>query len=81
MLTLCYRVLRSVLQLAVLRVRSDEFKDLEIVVLRTVPKIVPVSSQNGASTANSGQDHGLRKLLKRLDLLGKTKVVETRANV
>jgi hypothetical protein len=33
-LSLCYVVLRRVLQLAALRVRSNEFKDLEIVVLR-----------------------------------------------
>ena len=33
-LSLCYGVLRWILQLAALRVRSDEFKDLEIVVLR-----------------------------------------------
>ena len=33
-LSLCYVVLRRVLQLAVLRCRSDDFKDLEIVVLR-----------------------------------------------
>ncbi len=32
--SLCYLVLRRVLQLAVLRLRSDEFKELEIVVLR-----------------------------------------------
>jgi putative transposase len=32
--SLCYVALRSVLQLAVVRVRSNEFKDLEIVVLR-----------------------------------------------
>jgi putative transposase len=30
----CYLVLRRVLQLAVLRFRSEEFKELEIVVLR-----------------------------------------------
>ena len=33
-LSLCYGVLRWILQLAALRVRSDECKDLEIVVLR-----------------------------------------------
>lgn len=33
-LSLCYAVLRQVLQLAVLRLRSNDFKDLEIVVLR-----------------------------------------------
>ena len=33
-LSLCYVVLRQVLQLAVLRLRSNDFKDLEIVVLR-----------------------------------------------
>ena len=33
-LSLCYAVFRWILQLAALRVRSDEFKDLEIVVLR-----------------------------------------------
>lgn len=33
-LSLCFRALRWILQLAALRVRSDEFKDLEIVVLR-----------------------------------------------
>jgi hypothetical protein len=33
-LSLCYVVLRRVLQLAALRCRSNEFKDLEIVVLR-----------------------------------------------
>lgn len=33
-LSLCYVVLRWILQLAALRVRSSEFKDLEIVVLR-----------------------------------------------
>jgi hypothetical protein len=30
----CYVVLRRVLQLAALRLRSEEFKELEIVVLR-----------------------------------------------
>jgi hypothetical protein len=33
-LSLCYVVLRRILQLAVLHVRSNDFKDLEIVVLR-----------------------------------------------
>jgi putative transposase len=33
-LSLCYVVLRRILQLAVLHVRSHDFKDLEIVVLR-----------------------------------------------
>jgi hypothetical protein len=33
-LSLCYVVLRCLLQLLALRVRSNEFKDLEIVVLR-----------------------------------------------
>ena len=33
-LSLCYVVLRRVLQLAVLRLRSNDLKDLEIVVLR-----------------------------------------------
>jgi hypothetical protein len=33
-LSLCYLVLRQVLQLATLRVRSNELQDLEIVVLR-----------------------------------------------
>jgi putative transposase len=33
-LSLCYLVLRRVLPLAALRLRSDEFKELEIVVLR-----------------------------------------------
>ena len=32
--SLCYVALRWILQLAVLRVRSNDFKDLEIVVLR-----------------------------------------------
>ena len=32
--SLCYVVLRRVLQLAALRLRSEEFKELEIVVLR-----------------------------------------------
>jgi putative transposase len=32
--SLCYVVLRRLLQLAALRFRSDEFKELEIVVLR-----------------------------------------------
>lgn len=32
--SLCYLVLRRVLQLATLRFRSDEFKELEIVVFR-----------------------------------------------
>jgi putative transposase len=32
--SLCYPVLRRVLQLAALRLRSNEFKELEIVVLR-----------------------------------------------
>ena len=32
--SLCYVVLRRILQLAALRLRSDEFKELEIVVLR-----------------------------------------------
>ena len=32
--SLCYLVLRRLLQLAALRLRSDEFKELEIVVLR-----------------------------------------------
>ena len=34
LLTLCYVVLRRVLQLTVLRLRSNDLKDLEIVVLR-----------------------------------------------
>ena len=34
MISLCYLVLRWVLALASLRVRSDDFKELEIVVLR-----------------------------------------------
>ena len=33
-LSLCYLVLRCVLQFLALRVRSNDFKDLEIVVLR-----------------------------------------------
>ena len=33
-LSVCYVVLRRILQLAVLHVRSNDFKDLEIVVLR-----------------------------------------------
>jgi hypothetical protein len=33
-LSLCYLVLRRILQLLALRARSNEFKDLEIVVLR-----------------------------------------------
>jgi hypothetical protein len=33
-LSLCYVVLRRILQLAVLHVRSNDFKDLEIVLLR-----------------------------------------------
>ena len=33
-LSLCYVVLRRILQLSALRFRSDDFKDLEIVVLR-----------------------------------------------
>jgi len=33
-LSLCYMMLRRVLQLLALRVRSNDFKDLEIVVLR-----------------------------------------------
>jgi len=32
--SLCYLVLQRLLQLAALRFRSDEFKELEIVVLR-----------------------------------------------
>jgi putative transposase len=32
--SLCYLILRRLLQLAALRFRSDEFKELEIVVLR-----------------------------------------------
>ena len=32
--SLCYLVLRRLLQLAALRLRSEEFKELEIVVLR-----------------------------------------------
>jgi hypothetical protein len=32
--SLCYTAVRWLLQLAVVRVRSNEFKDLEIVVLR-----------------------------------------------
>ena len=34
LLSLCYTVLQWILQLAALRFRSNEFKDLEIVVLR-----------------------------------------------
>ena len=33
-LSLCYVVLRRILQLAALRLRSNDFKELEIVVLR-----------------------------------------------
>ena len=34
LLSICYVAVRSVLELAVLRLRSREFRDLEIVVLR-----------------------------------------------
>jgi hypothetical protein len=34
LVSFCYLVLRRVLQLAALRVRSNDFKELEIVVLR-----------------------------------------------
>ena len=41
-----------------------------------VPSIVPASSQNRASGANSSQKARLRKWLRRLDLLEKTKMAD-----
>ena len=46
-----------------------------------VPKIVPASRQNKASTANSSQAARWRKLLKRLDLRGNTKMDERLVDV
>ena len=37
LLSLCYLVLRDVLQLTALRCRSSDFKDIEIIVLRHRP--------------------------------------------
>jgi hypothetical protein len=42
--SLCYFVLRRLLQLAALRFRSDEFKELEIVVLVTSSRCCIASS-------------------------------------
>jgi len=40
LLSLCYLVLRDVLQLTALRCRSSDFKDIEIIVLRHQPSIL-----------------------------------------
>jgi hypothetical protein len=60
--SLCYLVLRRLLQLAALRFRSDEFKELEIVVLRhelavlrrqlARPELSPVGCANPVLPAN-----------------------------
>jgi hypothetical protein len=46
-LSLCYVVLRRVLQLAALRLRSNDLKELEIVVLRhELARMKPLSRQD-----------------------------------
>jgi hypothetical protein len=58
-LALCYVVLQRILQLAVLRVRSNDFKELEIVVLRhelAIMSMVSLSRAHAkASPALAGQ--------------------------
>ena len=44
--------------------------------VETVPEIVPATAPNEASRANSSQVARSRKLLKREDLRGKTKMAE-----
>jgi putative transposase len=53
-LSLCYVVLRRVLQLAVLRCRSNEFKELEIVVLRHELAILRRRTRRPAMTWTDG---------------------------
>ena len=48
----CYLVLRRLLQLAILRVRSDEWKELEIVVLRHELAILRRHGGSGTSCAS-----------------------------
>src|SRR6266852_3537830 len=48
---------------------------------KTVPTIVPASRQNSASRANVSQIDRLGKSSKRLDLLGKTRLVERQLSV
>lgn len=52
LISLCYLVLRRVLQLAVLRFQSDAFKELEIVVLRHELAIVRRQTGRPAMTAS-----------------------------
>ena len=49
--------------------------------VRTVPENVPGTRQNRASRANRSQIARSRKLLKGLDLLGKSKMSERRISV
>jgi hypothetical protein len=53
-LSLCYVVLRRVLQLEALRVRSNDFKDLEIVVLRHELAILRRRTRRPALTRTDG---------------------------
>jgi hypothetical protein len=66
-LPLCHAVLRQVLQLAVLRLRSNDFKDLEIVVLRhelailrrrTHPPVMKWTDRLFLAAGSSGVDAG-----------------------
>jgi hypothetical protein len=50
--SLCYVVLRRVLQIAALRLRSQEFEELEIVVLRHE---LAVSARRSAGTCPTGE--------------------------
>ena len=51
LVSFCYLVLRRLLQLAALRVRSNEFKELEIVVLRHELAILRRQRQRPVLTA------------------------------
>ena len=51
LLSFCYLVLRQVLQLTALRARSEEFKDLEILVLRHELAILRRQSRRPAITS------------------------------
>jgi len=66
--SLCYLVLRRLLQLAALRFRSDEFKELEIVVLRHELAVLDERSRRGA---RHHRHHGTTYALQPRLLAGK----------